>query len=196
MRKSDIVQERRRKVFKDNLKIIKNVLLSLVVMLLVVIIVQNLNIKRDPDYIPKIFGCTYLNVLTESMEPEIKVKDLAIGAPVKDVSKLQAGDIITYKDGRMLITHRIIEVKENGNFITKGDANDAPDINEVAKKQIVTRFVFKVPYAGMIIAKLQDTFFLGLVWLIIMYFLIKEIFNERKKLKLAASKEEESSKGA
>ncbi len=196
MRKRDIVQERRKKVFKDNLKIIKNVLLFLGALLLVVIIVQNLNLKRDPDYIPKIFGCTYLNVLTGSMEPELKVKDLAIGAPVKDVSKLKVGDIITYKDGRMLITHRIIEVKENDSFITKGDANDAPDINEVSKKQVVTRFVFKIPYAGMVIAKLQDTFFLGLVWLIIMYFLIKEIFNERKKLKLASPKEEKSSKEA
>lgn len=196
MKRSDIVQEKRKKSFKDKLKIVKNVLLSLVAVLLVVIIVQNLNIKRDPDYIPKIFGCTYLNVLTGSMEPEIKVKDLAIGVPVKDVSKLQVGDVITYKDGRMLITHRITEVLENGNFITKGDANEVADFNEVTKNQIVTKYIFKIPYAGMVIAKLQDTFFLALVWLIIMYFLIKEIFNERKKLKLAASNDEQSSKGA
>lgn len=196
MRRSDIVQEKRKKSFKNKLKIVKNVLLSLVAVLLMVIIIQNLNIKRDPDYIPKIFGCTYLNVLTGSMEPEIKVKDLAIGVPVKDVSKLQVGDVITYKDGRMLVTHRINQILGNGNFITKGDANEALDIREVTTEQIVTKYVFKIPYAGMVIAKLQDTFFLGLVWLIIMYFLIKEIFNERKKLKLAASQEEESSKGA
>lgn len=196
MKRSEIIHEKRKKAFGDKLQILKNVLLSMVGILLVVIIVQNLNIKRDPDYIPKIFGCTYLNVLTGSMEPDIKVNDLVIGVPVKDIADLQVGDVITYKDGRMLVTHRITEVKENGSFITKGDANEAPDIREVTKEQVVTKYLFKIPYAGMVVAKLQDTVFLGLVWLIIMYFIIKEIIKERKKLKLAANKEDNTSKEA
>lgn len=193
MKRSEIIHDQKNNTLKTKLKIVKNVLLSLVAALLIIVIVQSLTIKRDPNYIPRIFGATYLNVLTESMEPDLKVNDLAIGLKVKDTSTLEVGDVITYKDGRMLITHRIVEISDKGTFVMKGDANKSNDENEVTSKQVVSKFAFKIPKGGYVVAKFQDIIFLGLVWLIIMYSLVKEIFNESKKIKKAKLDKHETS---
>ena len=48
------------------------------------------------------------------------------------------------------VTHRVVK-KEEGTFITKGDANKNADPIPVAKSQIIGRVVFCLPYLGYII---------------------------------------------
>lgn len=155
--------------------------------MLLVITVQSITLSVNKEYIPRIFGSTYLNVLSGSMEPKFKKNDLAIGTKVDDTSKLAVGDVITYKDGSILVTHRITEIKNTDTgklkgFMTKGDANEIVDINLVLPEQIVSKYLFKIPKGGLVVAKFQDRSFLVLVWFIIMYFLCKEVLIEYKNI--------------
>ncbi len=78
---------------------------------------------------PSVFGYSQFIIATGSMEPEISAGDMII---VKKTGDYEVGDVITFfMDGSAIsTTHRIIEIRvENGKtiYITKGDANNAPD---------------------------------------------------------------------
>ena len=48
-------------------------------------------------------------------------------------------------------THRIFEIKENNGqkiFITKGDANNSPDMKEVLANEVKGKVLFSLPYIG------------------------------------------------
>src|SRR5690625_5817285 len=49
--------------------------------------------------------------------------------PVDEADSFQKGDVITYRtEDNTLVTHRIVEVKNEGKqYITQGDNNDDPD---------------------------------------------------------------------
>ena len=70
-------------------------------------------------------------VLTGSMEPTIMADDLIL---VSAHESYDAGDIVVYQSGRILVVHRILRMEENA-IITKGDANQAED-EPVAPEQI------------------------------------------------------------
>lgn len=176
---------------KKILSIIKSIIVWSLILFFTAIVIQSIQVKRNTDYIPKIFGHTYLNVLSDSMVPEFTKNDLVIGESVKDVSSLQVGDVITYKYGKMLVTHRIIDIDKQNNMIqTKGDANKTPDDDLVEANQIVSRYSTKIPKVGFIIAKLQDMKFLALLWAILMFFTVQELFVEIRKVKKAKSEKD------
>lgn len=167
-----------------SLKMIKNYIIFIVLTTIFVLTFQSIKIRINTDYIPTLFGNTYLNVLSESMVPEFKLNDLVIGKVVKDTKEIKVGDIVTYRDGRMLVTHRVVEVKNGGEaFITKGDANEVPDVNIVPKENLVSKYRFNIPYLGYIVAKFQDFKFLAIMGIVLMYFIIKELIIEIKKVK-------------
>lgn len=89
----------------------------------------------------------YLVVQSGSMEPALPVGSVVIIKPV-DPNKLQKNEIICFKlSGPQSITHRIIDVTDNG-FITKGDANNASDNFVVEKKDVIGKVVLTIPYVG------------------------------------------------
>ena len=61
----------------------------------------------NPDKVPDFFGIKPFVVLTWSMEPLILGGDLVITKTV-DPATLKVDDIISYKEGDTVITHRII----------------------------------------------------------------------------------------
>ena len=85
---------------------------------------------------------------TGSMEPQLTGRDLAIFIEV-GATKLRKGDIIVYhKDSPLshlfhvrgtgvFICHRIIRIRSDGTFETKGDANAAPDSSHVQRSQVL-----------------------------------------------------------
>ena len=79
------------------------------------------------------------------MEPELPVGSLCmIDCQQKEP---EAGDIISYKAGDSVITHRVIEVTDEG-YVTKGDANDSKDPGLVKQKQVFGTWGFSIPKAG------------------------------------------------
>lgn len=87
----------------------------------------------NPDRPPSILGVTPMVVQSGSMsgnaEDHIEVGDL-IFIKKTDTDSLQKGDIVSFMDGNIVVTHRIIDITtEDGKrqFITKGDANNTED---------------------------------------------------------------------
>jgi len=94
-------------------------------------------------------------VLTGSMEPEIMPGDIVLvdkASDEKDIYDLQVGDVLNFKRGDIVITHRIIEIIEdeagNVSFRTKGDNNDSPDVEIVKPQDVKGRVIKTIPKVG------------------------------------------------
>jgi signal peptidase len=98
-----------------------------------------------------------MTVMSGSMEPKILTGSLAFVLPRSDY---RIGNIITFKsteriNGSSITSHRIVEIKTNDGrkiFVTKGDANENKDTDEIAQSQIIGRLFFAIPFLGYPIA--------------------------------------------
>jgi signal peptidase len=103
--------------------------------------------------VPKATGAKPLTVLSGSMSGTYDIGDVVIVRPV-DPAKLQVGDVITFQpvsDNPNLTTHRIVELtygSEGTQFITKGDANGAIDLEPVTPEQVKGEVWYSVPVVG------------------------------------------------
>jgi signal peptidase I len=106
---------------------------------------------------PSIFGYESFVVYGGSMEPAIRLGDLAVVGPVRP-DLLKAGDIITYRDPdnvNLVVTHRIVSVSQddasNMSFQTKGDANQSADTLKVGKGGLLGKVAYSVPRIGYLV---------------------------------------------
>src|SRR5690625_2348524 len=85
------------------------------------VIIAVISVKMNGN----ILGYQFKTVLSGSMEPTIKTGSVISIKLLEDSTTLNEGDIVTFiKEDETLVTHRIAEVKNNGEFyITKGDNN-------------------------------------------------------------------------
>lgn len=120
-----------------------NILMLLVIVVLFVAIYSffQINVLNKP-YV-NLFGYTFLQVKTGSMENSINVGDIVIVKILDNDDKIEKQDIVTYKEDKALITHRIIDISED-TIITKGDANNTAD-SPIKKKQIVGKVKKIIP---------------------------------------------------
>ena len=90
-------------------------------------------------------------VQSGSMEPAIKMGSIVA---VKPSENYNIGDVITfgpYTKTKAPTTHRIYDIKViEGKpiYITKGDANNAPDAREVRQREVIGKVLFNLPYLG------------------------------------------------
>ena len=84
-------------------------------------------------------------VLSGSMEPAIKTGGLIFTD--KKQKKPEPGEVIMYRLKDTLVTHRVIR-KENGLYVTKGDANEKEDPYLVYPDQIEGTVIFFIPFLG------------------------------------------------
>jgi len=128
-------------------------------------------------------------VLSGSMEPTIKTGSIVVIRPVDDY---KIGDIVTFQTAidKDLITHRIKDIKVVGSeprYITKGDANNAPDQREVLQREIIGKLLFSIPYLGYVVNFAQKPIGFGLIIILpaiaIVYDEVKKIWKEITKLK-------------
>ena len=92
-------------------------------------------------------------VLTGSMKPEINPGDLLITKSAK-FAQPKVGDVVIYAardlQGQAVSTwaHRIISGNAEEGFVTKGDANPAPDVGKPKLADIESVLLFKIPSIG------------------------------------------------
>lgn len=129
-------------------------------------------------------------VQSGSMEPSIRTGSVVIIKPVENYS---VGDVITFgKDTKVDVptTHRIVEMRFQAGrpvYLTKGDANEEEDAQEVSSRDVLGKVLLDIPFLGyaLVIAKKP----LGFAVLIIVPSLIilfdegKKIFVEIKKMR-------------
>jgi signal peptidase len=128
----------------------------IVLIVLTVLLILNLYsvfsrivLKQD---LPKVFGYTRLVIISGSMEPAIEAGDMII---VKECGTYEVNDIISFRSGSSIVTHRIIGFKGN-KAITKGDFNNAVDIDPVEPDDIIGKVVYTLPKVGNIVLFLRS----------------------------------------
>jgi hypothetical protein len=92
------------------------------------------------------------------MQPTLNAGDIAIvlSAPVDTIAE---GDIIQYSTADAPLIHRVIDTYTSGGsrwFITKGDANNAPDPDPVGQDQVMGKVVFTIPQLGWVSIAIKD----------------------------------------
>ena len=104
----------------------------------------------NPNDVPDFMGYKPFIVLSGSMEPSIMTGDMVFVRET-DENNLQVGDVIAYRSGGAVITHRIVEVTTEGGekrYITQGDANDSPDQNSVKPAEVEGIYRRRIAGAG------------------------------------------------
>jgi len=162
-------------------------------------------VTGDP---PNLFGYQLLVVLSGSMEPGIKTGSIIAVKQTDEVDYFQIGDIITYQslnDPNILITHRIVDMKQNEAevmYITKGDSNDVPDVMPVPARNVKGVYAhFTVPYLGYFFSFLNTKYGIFLMMVIPgIYLIVSQISTlwrlmmeeEKKKQKVNNTSHEPS----
>ena len=125
--------------------------------------------KLYPDKIADFMGYKPFIVMSGSMETTINIGDLVIVKKVNS-SSIHIGDIIAFKNGNIVISHRVKEViNDSGTykFKTKGDNNNVTDDFIVNSDAIEGIFVNKIPGLGSILLFLGKPIGLLMVILVI-----------------------------
>lgn len=141
-----------------------------------------------PERPPAVFGVTPMVVLSGSMsgdaEDHIETGDL-IFVTETEASELEVGDVIAFMEGKVVVTHRIIEIQTDDDnklqFITKGDANNATDQRPVSEDNLVGIYMSRIPKLGDFALFLQTP--LGMVIFIgipVFAFIIYDIIRRQQ----------------
>lgn len=166
-----------------------------IVFLVVIAVAVSLSVFKLPG------GIKLFTVQSGSMIPALKTGSIVID---RSQSSYKQGDIITFFDlqkPKVTITHRIAEVKTDNNlvkYITRGDANNANDSDEINRADVVGKVLLTIPYLGypVAFAKTQTGFMLLIVIpaTILVY---SEMMNIKKEMSeiLKRRNEEKDKKG-
>lgn len=138
----------KKKMMKWVNNIVSGILIVLLITLATVVV-----ISKASGGEPQFFGYQLKTVLSGSMEPDIQTGSIIAVKLAEDKTNFKKGDVITFQaEEDMLITHRITEVVDNGESVlyrTKGDNNNAEDMNPVMAENVVAEYTgFTLPYVG------------------------------------------------
>jgi len=101
--------------------------------------------------IPMLFGWRPYVIQSGSMQPRIKVGDIVIASPNHD-PKVLLGHVTVFQDPEhpsRVKTHRVIRIAEDGQLVTKGDANQSADSVTVRVDKVRGIGRLMVRYAGL-----------------------------------------------
>lgn len=101
--------------------------------------------------LPLVMGWDRVVLTSGSMVPLIEPGDVIL---VSDIEHpIQPGTVITFKNPNKpgsLITHRVMEVRPDGSYRTKGDANPQPDVSPVSRDMVIGKGTLLVPSIGLL----------------------------------------------
>lgn len=169
----------------------KRIVSICVYIILIPILIYNINliIKAiiKPNETPSFLGIKTYVIISGSMEPNIKIGDIVITKSIKNKEEsIKVGDIISYRKGQNVITHRItnIEKDENGilRIATKGDNNNTEDSERILINNIEGKVITIIPKIGYITLILKDKVLIILIFIIAYVYISKtEKVKKRKE---------------
>lgn len=180
---------------KKNAKITKRIIDIIIIILLYNIILVFISCINKIEDI-SLFGYKAYRITTDSMSPSINTGDVIIVKKVQE-EKLQAGDVITFKQQDKVITHRITHIDEQDGkkqYTTKGDNNNLEDNEKIEYSEIEGQNVLTIPKLGYFIYALENQIvflFIILILLITLFFKIRKdekLENRREKRKIEQEK--------
>ena len=118
------------------------------------------------------------------MEPTINPGDAIF---IKEVpqNELKENDIISFRDGDIINTHRIVRINDNnGNitYTTKGDNNKNEDRVAVSYDKIEGKYEFKLSGVGILVEMIKSKITL-VILLIILILIYYQVRISKRKLK-------------
>ena len=162
-------------------KTIRNVLTLAVLVILPIVVFTLITSKTNI-----IAGIQSFVVLSGSMQPTIPVGSIVY---TQKQASYQKGDIVAFKSGDVNVTHRIVDVKDDGSFITRGDANNASDSKTVTVNDILGKELVFLPYIGRLIIFLKTPQgFFPLIIFPITVFIVLELWNLKKEIEKQVEK--------
>ena len=101
-----------------------------------------------PLAVPRLLGYEIYNVTSGSMEPALPVGSVIYVQRVAPET-VKEGEIIAYYVDGTVITHRVVENRfVEGEFVTKGDANDMEDFSNTHYSDLVGIVKYHIPMLG------------------------------------------------
>lgn len=187
---------------KKFLKIVVDVLAWIILIAAFLVTIMIFSSTKN-NGIASLFGVMPMSVQSDSMAPTFKAGDMILVKKIDDMYTLQKDDVITFytiiDSARVLNTHRIVEVKDDGGsrtYITRGDNNPVDDEIPVYPSDIVGKWTgAKVKGGGKVLDFLRSKtgFFICVVIPMAIFFLfelykfIAALIESKQKL----SKDEE-----
>jgi len=165
---------------------IKNIINVAVYIILIPLLIYNTSLIIqaiiNPNKTPSFLGIKTYVIISGSMKPEIDVGDIVIAKNVEQ-DELKEGDIISFRQGQSVVTHRILEktvVNGEVQYKTKGDNNNIEDGEIVKYDSIEGKIVKTVPFLGKIALALQGKMAIIII-IIISYIYLSYSDKARKK---------------
>ena len=105
-----------------------------------------------PMTVPRLLGYEVYTVISGSMEPAIPIGS-AVYIETALPEDVEPGEVIAFYSRGAVITHRVVENRRvEGEFITKGDANEGNDMEPVPYAAMIGRLAVSVPILGSVMA--------------------------------------------
>ncbi len=168
---------------KNEIGLIKIVIIGIVIVSIYNIFIVNAFRILDKRGKP-IFNFYMYIIITDSMKPYINSGDIIISHKEKE-EKIEVGDVITFSKFGEVITHRIIEIKDDGKdlkqYITKGDNNNVEDNYNIYYDEIIGKEIIKIPYLGKIALILQEDVYIFVIIIILLTLYLHFQKNQEKK---------------
>lgn len=132
-------------------------------------------------FVPSLWGQKPLVVISGSMEPTLKVGGILYYEKIS-IDELDEGDILVYQENNHIISHRIVDITENG-FITKGDKNNSVDNYLVSNNQVFGKGTnWSIPFIGYYADYIYSHKYLLYISLgIIIVDLCNDVYKEHKR---------------
>jgi signal peptidase I len=107
--------------------------------------------------VPVVFGWQATVVQSGSMLPHIRPGDVVVTMPLSADKAVPVGRVVSFRtsaqanaDGEAATRlHRIVDVNDDGTFVTQGDANRDPDSDALTRSQIIGQARLLVPAVGL-----------------------------------------------
>lgn len=165
--------------------IIVCILLTPILIMSIVVVIKSF---ANPNKVPDFFGIKLFIIRTKTMEPEIRYGDLIISKKVNP-AELKIGDIISFREENIIVTHRILEFTEkegNPAFITTGDNSGENQGSIVVYSQVEGMLMFKIPGFGRFVLFTQTpqglVIFIGVpLFGFILYSIIRSKLTDKKQ---------------
>ncbi len=141
------------KIIEKLIKIILDIIFMIIIFLIMLAIYNFIQLNILKQEYNTFFGFSIFNISSGSMKETIQIDDIII---VKEEQNLNEGDIITFFQNDQIVTHRIIEILDDGDFITKGDANNSKD-GKVYKQNVIGKVVKIIPKGGVWVKVFTDS---------------------------------------
>ena len=105
-------------------------------------------------YLARFMGIQSYIVRSGSMEPGMPTGSICMVDTKYEFEKIRVNDVIAFRMGNNLVTHRVIQMTEDG-FITKGDHNEVDDGLTTTEENYVGKNIMIIPCLGYILSWIQ-----------------------------------------